>query len=191
MDVARFKHPPHWVALETIFHAMTLLDSSINLDRGYAVLGTGRCDDNIVFSISAVQGSFGRMKKHFSELQIAEGQGLEALAWTICFQLPPEVAGFISCAQHTAATGSGDLGLDDLDLEIRQDLELARQVITHFLWCSLTVVLFRQCIHKYNLWRCIKTFQLRRLHHLRFLFPRTAAWCCFWVLRICSCCPRV
>jgi glutathione gamma-glutamylcysteinyltransferase len=38
LDVARFKYPPHWVKLETLFESMRTHDSSTGLPRGYCVL---------------------------------------------------------------------------------------------------------------------------------------------------------
>lgn len=38
LDVARFKYPPHWVPLGTLWHAMQSLDESTTKARGYLVL---------------------------------------------------------------------------------------------------------------------------------------------------------
>jgi len=38
MDVARFKHPPHWVPVPTLFRAMLLPDPDTGLPRGWAIL---------------------------------------------------------------------------------------------------------------------------------------------------------
>lgn len=38
MDVARFKYPPHWIDLKSIFEAMRTLDDETGKPRGYAVL---------------------------------------------------------------------------------------------------------------------------------------------------------
>ncbi len=41
LDVARFKYPPHWVPLETVFQAMLPLDPVSGRSRGYAQLWRG------------------------------------------------------------------------------------------------------------------------------------------------------
>jgi glutathione gamma-glutamylcysteinyltransferase len=38
MDVARFKYPPHWVPLESLFHAMQPIDSAAGKSRGYLMI---------------------------------------------------------------------------------------------------------------------------------------------------------
>ncbi|CEG46925.1 glutathione gamma [Plasmopara halstedii] len=38
MDVARFKYPPHWVKISRVFESMQLIDPSMDLPRGLAVL---------------------------------------------------------------------------------------------------------------------------------------------------------
>jgi glutathione gamma-glutamylcysteinyltransferase len=38
MDVARFKHPPHWVTVPTLFRAMLLPDPDTGLPRGWVIL---------------------------------------------------------------------------------------------------------------------------------------------------------
>ena len=38
LDVARFKYPPHWVLLETLFESMRTNDASTGQPRGYCVL---------------------------------------------------------------------------------------------------------------------------------------------------------
>lgn len=38
MDVARFKYPPHWVPLSTLFEAMSTIDTDTGLHRGYIIL---------------------------------------------------------------------------------------------------------------------------------------------------------
>ena len=38
LDVARFKYPPHWVKVESLWAAMTALDPSSDEPRGWATL---------------------------------------------------------------------------------------------------------------------------------------------------------
>lgn len=38
LDVARFKYPPHWVDLETLFRAMQSIDAETNKPRGYMLM---------------------------------------------------------------------------------------------------------------------------------------------------------
>ena len=42
LDVARFKHPPHFLPLETLWHAMSQKDPVTGFARGYAVLERAR-----------------------------------------------------------------------------------------------------------------------------------------------------
>ena len=41
LDVARFKHPPHWLPLPALFAAMEGIDKTTNQSRGWAVLSRG------------------------------------------------------------------------------------------------------------------------------------------------------
>lgn len=38
MDTARFKHPPHWIPMETLWEAMKRLDTETGKPRGFMVL---------------------------------------------------------------------------------------------------------------------------------------------------------
>ncbi|KAL0489931.1 PCS3 [Acrasis kona] len=47
LDVARFKYPPHWVPLTTVYDAMRSVDPATNLSRGFATLSK---TDTFVFN---------------------------------------------------------------------------------------------------------------------------------------------
>eukprot|EP00656_Telonema_subtile_P011965 TRINITY_DN15999_c0_g1_i1.p1 TRINITY_DN15999_c0_g1~~TRINITY_DN15999_c0_g1_i1.p1 ORF type:complete len:342 (-),score=76.03 TRINITY_DN15999_c0_g1_i1:89-1114(-) len=132
MDVARFKHPPHWVPLETMFESMLMVDPSIQKERGFVVMCSGQCATNIGFSLSSVKGAYGKMRVYFATQVSSLLDGLEdpagQLAWTICFNMPSEVAGFVSCFDDLKSKGNVVECLfgeepDDLEKELRQDSE--------------------------------------------------------------------
>lgn len=52
MDTARFKYPPHWVTLPTLFHAMGLIDESSGLSRGYFLLSKNQFNPGLLFRLS-------------------------------------------------------------------------------------------------------------------------------------------
>jgi len=51
MDVARFKYPPHWVSVETLFSAMLGVDKTTGRSRGYIVVNRSEDVDPCMFSM--------------------------------------------------------------------------------------------------------------------------------------------
>lgn len=43
LDVARFKYPPYWVSVESLWSAMMAIDSHTSLPRGYFLVSTNSC----------------------------------------------------------------------------------------------------------------------------------------------------
>eukprot|EP00658_Telonema_sp_P-2_P020794 TRINITY_DN18243_c0_g1_i1.p1 TRINITY_DN18243_c0_g1~~TRINITY_DN18243_c0_g1_i1.p1 ORF type:complete len:385 (-),score=100.64 TRINITY_DN18243_c0_g1_i1:179-1333(-) len=133
MDVARFKHPPHWVPLCKMFESMTLLDPSVAKDRGYAVLSSGQCCNSIGFSISQVTGSFSKFVEYFScklEPMMESVQDASQLPWHICFNLPASVASFVVTFHDLNSKGSMFASEDDcFEAELKRDLAQTRQAI--------------------------------------------------------------
>ena len=37
LDTARYKYPPRWIKVSSLFHSMNTTDTSVNLSRGYVV----------------------------------------------------------------------------------------------------------------------------------------------------------
>ena len=69
LDVARFKYPPHWTPLESLFQSMQTLDRSTSKSRGYAVLSdassatspsesTSSITDSALFNINVLSEEF-------------------------------------------------------------------------------------------------------------------------------------
>lgn len=139
MDVARFKHPPHWVPMTAMFESMTLLDASVNSDRGYAVMCNGRCSSMVArsFMISQVEGVFANFRQYF-QLSFAEefpDVAAAELPWKLAFQMPAAVAAFVVTFEEQKDKGSAswvahNQECDDLDSELVHDHETLQQDVT-------------------------------------------------------------
>lgn len=49
LDVARFKYPPHWIKLRTLYEAMLMEDEETQKSRGYLLIGRPKEEDHGVF----------------------------------------------------------------------------------------------------------------------------------------------
>lgn len=105
MDVARFKHPPHWVPLPLLWEAMCRIDKSSGRSRGYAVLSRTaaceRCDDRSAILVTLGRGRLQATHAFFREQ--LPGLGLEAedvsaeeAVWRLVRSLPPAVAALVN-----------------------------------------------------------------------------------------------
>ena len=118
LDVARFKHPPHWLPLPLLWQAMLLLDDATKRARGYATLAraappaSGGMDGGAVGS--AIVLTFGRsrlaaaeryMRSQLPEMAAASATAAEEL-WCAARALPAQVASLVSlpaASSHQAA----------------------------------------------------------------------------------------
>jgi len=102
MDVARFKHPPHWVTVETMFEAMLQHDKSSGLSRGFATFGRPVACKRCPFSALFVTVGRGRLRatetffrEELPRLTVGVASAEEAL-WITARHLPPTVASLLS-----------------------------------------------------------------------------------------------
>jgi glutathione gamma-glutamylcysteinyltransferase len=51
LDTARFKYPPHWLKLESVYHAMQACDPVTGLPRGFLRLGLPALQDSVLFTL--------------------------------------------------------------------------------------------------------------------------------------------
>jgi len=51
LDTARFKYPPHWLPLESVYNAMASLDPVTRQPRGYMMLGMHPRMDSVLFTL--------------------------------------------------------------------------------------------------------------------------------------------
>ena len=121
LDVARFKHPPHWLPLPLLWQAMLLLDDATKRARGYATLAraappvSGGMDGGAVGS--AIVLTFGRsrlaaaeryMRSQLPKMAAASATAAEEL-WHAARALPAQVASLVSlpaASSHQAAQGA-------------------------------------------------------------------------------------
>ena len=113
MDVARFKHPPHWVPLTTLWEAMCRADSTTGHSRGYATLAradrTGSADSSIQLTIG--RGKLAAARAFFAA-DVAHAVGAAATAeeelWKAARALPPAVAALVTL-RDAAGTPEGSV----------------------------------------------------------------------------------
>ncbi|KAK9817938.1 hypothetical protein WJX72_004545 [[Myrmecia] bisecta] len=51
LDTARFKYPPHWVPLDELYTAMSLVDPTTQQPRGYILMGAQPRLDSVLFTL--------------------------------------------------------------------------------------------------------------------------------------------
>lgn len=56
MDTARFKYPPHWVSLESLFKSMQRMDETSGFSRGYFLLSKSHIGRGLLFRLSSNLG---------------------------------------------------------------------------------------------------------------------------------------
>ena len=103
MDVARFKHPPHWVPLPKLWEAMSRKDKATGLSRGYATLQRSVC----CAAHSAIMLTFGRARlweavDYFTEglgPRVAGAANAEEELWLAMRNLPAAVAALVQLRQ--------------------------------------------------------------------------------------------
>ncbi|KAL6750431.1 Phytochelatin synthase-domain-containing protein [Haematococcus lacustris] len=64
LDVARFKYPPHWVSIPTLFEAMRHPDPVTGLPRGFLRLSAQPLLDSVLLTLD-VQGTHWQPARHF------------------------------------------------------------------------------------------------------------------------------
>ena len=104
MDVARFKHPPHWVPLEKMFESMLRHDKASGRSRGFAVLSRQAACDHCLESIVLLTVGRGRIRatEAFfrnalpSLASVASASSAEEALWVVARQLPPAVASLVA-----------------------------------------------------------------------------------------------
>jgi len=100
MDVARFKHPPHWVPLPQLWEAMTRIDSSTQRSRGFATLSRSKHGG---LTNSSILLTFGRRRleqtqQYFtSEVAglVSDASSAEEELWLAMRGLPPAVVALV------------------------------------------------------------------------------------------------
>ena len=108
MDVARFKHPPHWVPLATLWEAMCRADSTTGHSRGYATLAraerTGSAESSILLTIGRGKLSAARA---FFGADVADATSAASTAeeelWKAARALPPAVAALVTLRDTAGA----------------------------------------------------------------------------------------
>lgn len=100
LDVARFKLPPHWVPLASLWEAMLPKDSVTGKSRGFAIISR---PDGWAKGAVAVNGGKGRAKAaidYFKSGALAAtegcGPGVHAELWAALRALPPLAASLVS-----------------------------------------------------------------------------------------------
>ena len=112
MDVARFKHPPHWVPVSELFQSMQRLDPSTGESRGYATLNKDNTVGGTLFLLNHTFGRFSEVATFFeSDLpeQLKEAgfeNSPEEYLWFSLFHLPGSIAGMISTFADQHAAGA-------------------------------------------------------------------------------------
>lgn len=102
LDVARFKHPPHWVPLTELFAAMQRTDPSTGQCRGYATLRRDSTVGGTLFVLNRTFGTWHDLDRYFrstlpDELEREGFTGTPAqYAWRAIFLLPSGIAAMVS-----------------------------------------------------------------------------------------------
>lgn len=103
MDVARFKHPPHWVPVAKLWEAMCRTDQASGRSRGFALLSRSascpRCDESclqVTIGRGRVQATAAFYTETVPLLGLAAAETAEAAVWRLARSLPPAVAALVS-----------------------------------------------------------------------------------------------
>lgn len=115
MDVARFKHPPHWVPVERLFEAMLRCDKVSGRSRGFAVLSRQAACDRCMESVLSITVGRGRVRdtKAFFQEELPNLAALPTAAsaeealWIVARHLPAAVAALVS-VRDPSLTSEGE-----------------------------------------------------------------------------------
>jgi glutathione gamma-glutamylcysteinyltransferase len=127
LDVARFKYPPHWIAAETLWHAMHALDPTVGRSRGWLALRAGAHGISLGFTLRCTEASWqvlaARIEAAYRELADAGDlaalmRALLPIAAAIELRTPTTTA-------HAAALANARAALRALSLYARASSELA------------------------------------------------------------------
>ena len=104
LDVARFKHPPHWLPLATLFDAMSALDASTGKSRGFAVLSRGRDAATVCLRLTFGRGRVDAAKAYFGGAALADAADAAEELWLAVRDLPPLAASLVDCSDGAENT---------------------------------------------------------------------------------------
>lgn len=121
MDVARFKHPPHWVPLPLLWEAMERPDPATGRARGFATLSRKRPPGVPHAAHPAIVLTFGRMRCEaalaFVEKELPamaqSGDDVKAELWRAARSLPAAVASLVGLPAASSAAAVGGPGATD------------------------------------------------------------------------------
>jgi len=100
MDVARFKHPPHWVPLPRLWEAMSRKDTTTGRSRGYATLqrSVAGCAAHSAFVLTFGRARLWAAVDYFAESlgsRLAGAASAEEELWLAMRNLPAAVAALV------------------------------------------------------------------------------------------------
>ena len=108
LDVARFKHPPHWVPLAKLWEAMCATDAETSRPRGYALFSRadGGSTTRRLLTLTFGRDRMPAARAFFNGRKIADaasgaGSAAEEL-WRVARALPAPVASLLSVVDTTA-----------------------------------------------------------------------------------------
>lgn len=90
LDVARFKYPPHWVAIEALFAAMQVVDVAAGTSRGWVELSAGRTPRPLLVALRAPTDGWRRALERIAS-SIAPTDVRSARAWVVAIATSPLV----------------------------------------------------------------------------------------------------
>ncbi len=97
LDVARFKYPPHWVAIEDLFAAMLPADASTDTSRGWIELSPGRTPRPLLVALRAPTAGWRGILDSIRTTILSAGDVSSARAWVVA------IAGSSLAANATTA----------------------------------------------------------------------------------------
>ena len=106
MDVARFKHPPHWVPLERLWDAVNRPDKATGRSRGFALLARSAHNTNGLLQLTFGRGRLQATRRFFAdelEAMTKDAASLEEELWAVARGLPAAVAALVSISPPEAA----------------------------------------------------------------------------------------
>ena len=132
MDVARFKHPPHWVPLPLLWEAMERPDSATGRARGFATLSRKRQPGVPRGAHAAIVLTFGRtrceaalafVEKELPRLAQSDDD-VPAELWRAARSLPAAVASLVGLPAASSAAAAGGPGATDAHVAaVRAELQ--------------------------------------------------------------------
>lgn len=116
LDVARFKYPPHWVALEQLFRAMLPLDAVTGRSRGWLELRAREQGLSLGFSLICDEAGYGAFAELLRTVQreVENAGSLDALAKAISPLVSHVQVREVSAPAHREQLNRARAGLRDL-----------------------------------------------------------------------------